>query len=263
MIYIYALIDPVTDRIRYIGKTDNPKRRFREHCKDKSRVHRSAWIKGLTSKGLEPIMEILETLPDDADWQYAERGWISFTKRIGCDLTNKTDGGEGVVNMSPESREKMRSTWIGRKHKPESIEKMISTKKGMYDQIFTQEYREKMSKAMKGRVFSDATKQKMSESAKKNFQNPEARAKIASYRRKLTDDQVFEILDLLQTRVKQTEIAKQFNVSPDTIAGIKYGRYYAHVGVLVKRVYDPYENKRVLIYPKQEMFIPDWLRSSK
>lgn len=261
MIYIYALVDPRDNRVRYIGKSVNPQKRYKQHCEHKSRLHRSVWIQGILKDGLKPILKILEELPDDANWQQSERDWIAYGKSIGWDLTNRTDGGDGVVNMPPESRARMLKTWVGRKHKPESIAKISQTRRGMYNEIFTQEYKEKMSIAMKGRVISDETKEKMSVAAKKSFEDPVLRSRIAAYRRKLTDSQVFEILDLIKAGYKQVTIAKQFNVSPDTICGIKQGRYYAHIGKLIMRIYDFYQNQYVLYSPSQKMVIPDWLQS--
>ena len=46
---------------------------------------------------------------------------------------------------------------------------------------------------------------------------------------KLKDYQVFEILELLNTKIKQTEIAKIYNVSKYCISLIKNNKSYKHI----------------------------------
>src|ERR1700675_4430931 len=124
MIYIYVLIDPFTNEKRYIGKTIRLRDRLLNQCNEKSDTYRCHWIQSVIAKGLRPIQEILEEMPDGTDWQERERYWIAEARRQGWPLTNCTDGGDGVLNISGESADRMKRTWIGRKHKPESIEKM-------------------------------------------------------------------------------------------------------------------------------------------
>lgn len=40
--YIYALVCPITDEIRYIGKTNSIKNRFNAHLNDKSKSHKAS-----------------------------------------------------------------------------------------------------------------------------------------------------------------------------------------------------------------------------
>lgn len=61
---IYSLIDPRTGVVRYIGKTDNTKRRLRVHLAEAKHSnghnHRLNWIRSLLSENLVPILIILE-----------------------------------------------------------------------------------------------------------------------------------------------------------------------------------------------------------
>jgi hypothetical protein len=94
--YIYGLKDPITNEIRYVGKADNPKKRYSEHLKDKtSNSHKSRWIEGLQKIGERPILVIIEEVNQN-NWKEKEIEWISYGKR-NWKLTNITDGGEGVV----------------------------------------------------------------------------------------------------------------------------------------------------------------------
>jgi len=94
-IYFYALKDPETLAIRYIGQTVNPGNRLNNHiyeAKKHNRTHKERWIIQLLRKNLRPIMEILDE--DDFTSMEAnqyETEMIAFYKELGCDLTNSED----------------------------------------------------------------------------------------------------------------------------------------------------------------------------
>lgn len=94
--YIYILQEPDTLLVRYVGKTNNPKRRFNHHMSNKSKnnSHVNNWIKSLKEKELKPIMSIIDETYDD--WQNLEMYWIEQFKAWGFNLTNCTNGGEGA-----------------------------------------------------------------------------------------------------------------------------------------------------------------------
>jgi hypothetical protein len=108
--YIYALCDPITFEVRYVGKANNPYKRFyghRGHLMDKKQNHKVYWIALLRRKGLKPIMQILEQCDKNA-WQERERSWISFYKNV-CknDLTNGTEGGDGATGPRKLYKQKL------------------------------------------------------------------------------------------------------------------------------------------------------------
>lgn len=94
--FIYALNCPETGECRYVGKANNPRERFTRHLSEakKKNYHVSNWIKSLTVRGLQPLLEILDEVPNDA-WKSWERAWIKISREIGMSLTNGTDGGTG------------------------------------------------------------------------------------------------------------------------------------------------------------------------
>jgi predicted GIY-YIG superfamily endonuclease len=98
--YIYALICPLSNQIRYIGKTNSVRVRYNAHLNDKSKSHKSSWIKHLKTKELKPKCIILEEVKDDAS--FWEQHWISLCKSWNYDLVNHTLGGEngciGIYN---------------------------------------------------------------------------------------------------------------------------------------------------------------------
>lgn len=123
MITIYGLKDPRTDRLRYVGKATDVKKRVQNHCcpsRLNGATHRQRWLRNLIEAGLKPEVLILETVSEE-DWQEAERRWIAHYREVGDDLVNFLDGGEGGATFgrlgkswSDETREKYRQTRLGR-----------------------------------------------------------------------------------------------------------------------------------------------------
>lgn len=98
MIYIYSLIDPRTDEVRYIGKTNDLKGRLHEHAlKRDSATHKAHWVNQLRAAGLRPCMEVLEETTE-AHWEERERYWIAYGKAQGWRLTNIREGGNPTKN---------------------------------------------------------------------------------------------------------------------------------------------------------------------
>ncbi len=129
-VYIYALVDPETGARRYVGKSIRPAERLNNHMNERSNCHRSHWLQSLKRRGLRPRLELLEAVAEGASWQDAERRWIAHGRASGWPLTNNTDGGDGVPGLPSETRARMRSVWLGRKHAPETIAKYRATRRG-------------------------------------------------------------------------------------------------------------------------------------
>ena len=98
MNYIYTISDPETNIIKYVGKTNNIKRRYKRHLCRFSLLNentlKSKWILSLIDKGIEPIFEILDS-GDDLIINDLESYWISQLKSWGFTLLNMTNGGDG------------------------------------------------------------------------------------------------------------------------------------------------------------------------
>ena len=97
LIRIYCLIDPRTQEVRYIGKTDKEiQTRLSQHiskAKNRPTTHRDKWISNLLSINLIPEISVVEyCLPEL--WKSREVYWIALYRKS-ADLTNHSDGGEG------------------------------------------------------------------------------------------------------------------------------------------------------------------------
>lgn len=129
--FIYCLREPDTGSIRYVGKSDNPKKRLSSHlseARDKN-CHRKVWLHSLKSRGLRPVLEIVDEVPVE-HWQQLEVAYIEFFKACGFDLTNNAAGGGGVCDPSPEVRERQRMCRLGKKLSTETRAKMSAAHKG-------------------------------------------------------------------------------------------------------------------------------------
>jgi hypothetical protein len=90
--YIYALKDPDTNEIRYIGQSVNPTRRFVEHLNDKSCTYKVNWILKLKKLELTPTIEVLQCCSINNITEQ-ENFWISFYSENGK-LTNSANGND-------------------------------------------------------------------------------------------------------------------------------------------------------------------------
>lgn len=96
-VYIYGLVDPESDVIRYVGKTTDLYKRYYYHLqelldKKKENYHSKNWIRNIMQKGIAPKIKILE-ICNTNNWQEREIFWINFYEDN--KLTNMTKGGDG------------------------------------------------------------------------------------------------------------------------------------------------------------------------
>ena len=117
-VYIFCLKNPITNEIKYIGKTTNLKRRLSQHIQDAKlkKVKRKVinWINSLLNKKLKPKIEIVEICTKQ-NWQDREIYWIKYY-RDKYDLCNHHDGGLGCLGRKLADLEKERIKEIGYKN---------------------------------------------------------------------------------------------------------------------------------------------------
>lgn len=90
MRYIYALVDPRDNTIRYVGQTDDTKRRYSEHTNRIEATAKGAWIQELRSLDLRPSVVVLDTCDDQRQSNYLESWWMILGRRQGWQLVNGT-----------------------------------------------------------------------------------------------------------------------------------------------------------------------------
>lgn len=113
--FIYALCEPGTRTVRYIGKANRPERRFVEHLRAsvKKKTHLGHWLSGVSNRGEKPVLVVLREVPFER-WAEAEERYIRIARGCGMKLVNATDGGDGLANPTPETRAKMSAAHKGR-----------------------------------------------------------------------------------------------------------------------------------------------------
>lgn len=83
MFYVYALIDPLSGRIHYVGMTgQHPQRRLSQHMKNKGKdkgvAAKSDWIEHLRGIGEVPNVAILASAQNKEEALEMEAHWISM-----------------------------------------------------------------------------------------------------------------------------------------------------------------------------------------
>lgn len=110
-VYIYTLTDPVTNEIRYVGKTNDIRTRFSCHLgRNNPKSHKASWIASLKARNLIPIIEIIDIVPID-NWKFWEKYWISQLISWGFNLTNHTEGGDGATFSNIGSFKSKHTPW--------------------------------------------------------------------------------------------------------------------------------------------------------
>jgi len=202
MTKIYYLSDPRDpNNIRYIGKTIRElNHRLSIHIAEISLVnktHKNNWIKFLLNEGIIPTISLIEEI-NDSYGSEREIYWIRYYKELGFDLTNSTDGGEGMLNPSEETRKKLSKASTGKnnpnygKKRTKEINDKINavrvmkhsdeTKKILGEKskghTLSEEVRKVISEKNKGKKLSEETKLKISESLKGHSLSEETKEKL-------------------------------------------------------------------------------------
>jgi hypothetical protein len=106
---VYALTDPRTGEVRYIGMTVRTlKARLRDHLRDLRREdHRTRWIRSLIADGVRPEIKELEVVRV-GEREAAEQRWVSFYRVQGARLVNSTKGGAGTLGYKRSAEDRQR-----------------------------------------------------------------------------------------------------------------------------------------------------------
>ena len=164
MVSIYGLIDPRDNQCRYVGKTNNFKRRGREHVLPanlRAHTHKNKWLKSLIKNDVLPDMFVLEETCE-SDWEVAEEFWIGYLRMIGSNLTNGSSGGEGG-EIGADGRHKQAAALRGRSRQ------------------FSEEHRANIAIANRVKARDPSCREKMSVAAKLRCQREPGRMQSIAY----------------------------------------------------------------------------------
>lgn len=171
-VFIYGLCDPDTGELRYIGKSNNPKKRLSNHLTSRFKSHRTSWIQSLLTKGRRPKLEILLEVPE-VEWEFWEKDLIKTFREGGADLVNTSSGGDSFGDLPPESLERQRKARWGRRQSEETREKIRQGHLGKKGPPKSAETRRRISVANKGRKLTPEHKEKLrlSKTGQRNEKN--------------------------------------------------------------------------------------------
>lgn len=163
-IYIYGLVDSIKNELKYIGKSVNPKNRYRKHLQEskKKLTYKDRWLNKLLENNQKPELLIIDVVNEN-NWVFWEKHYISYFKSIGCILTNISEGGDNPPNQigkkrSKEIIEKIRNKNIGKKRSDDIKKKMSLSKKGKPIPHLNNEknrshlHKKNLSLSLKGRI---------------------------------------------------------------------------------------------------------------
>jgi hypothetical protein len=188
---VYALCEPDTEEVRYIGCTNNIRLRFGEHSRIRGKGYCQNWLRKLARSDKSPLFRVFCCVQTPEEARRVEVALIASFKSRGARLTNMTDGGEGTVGYvkSEETKRKMSLLLKGR---PKS-----------------QETKDKLSALAKDRLSSPSERDKYSRASKAYYQkNPQARARLQEQSTKIWQDEE------LRSR-KSEETKKRFAENPE------------------------------------------------
>lgn len=187
--HVYALVDPRTSGVRYIGFSYNVTKRFHEHINDNKRdknPHKQRWIAHLLLEGFLPICWILET-GIGSHWEEAEQFWIKHYRQLGAPLTNLTAGGDALYGyqLTAQARANMSKAKKGKPLSPKALAAVRlfhAAQKGIKR---LPDVGQKVSAKRKGHLVSEATRAKIRQSLKASAytHSAETRARIAEAQR--------------------------------------------------------------------------------
>lgn len=186
--FIYALCEPDTRKVRYIGKANNPLKRLGLHLSVSAKLdtHLGHWLSKLRESGTKPILSVLREVPEEI-WQEEEIGYIRQARELGMNLVNGNGGGIGGHAPTPATREKKRIASLGERNGMFGRPSPLRGSKKTSEQRLAQSQRQTGGKhpnrrvavprfgrpsTMKGRKQSKVTVARMKDAAKSRIRGP-------------------------------------------------------------------------------------------
>jgi hypothetical protein len=182
MRYIYTLLDPDTMEIRYVGQTNEPKRRLNDHISSSINensesydTYKARWIRKIIKKNSLPIMNIIESCSSLEESNEIEKTYIEKLTNEGHRLTNSymTD----VTEFSSYTREKMSNAKKGKK-----LEEIVGEERAIELKEF---HSERMKSNNPNKSNDKLVREKISNTLKEYFEDKENHW---AYGLKMTDE---------------------------------------------------------------------------
>lgn len=223
MRYIYVLLDEF-GKVRYVGKTNNINRRYKEHLTNKDNTYKSKWVQSMILNDFVPEIKIIGEYTKDTIniW---EMFWINHYSKIGCKLTNLTLGGDGGVVI--DSVKKQISNTLKEKYITGELVPVFSGKK------LSESHINNLQKSHLGQVVTDETRIKLSEFQKNRKHTKEQHENIIKSRCK----NLYEITNpdgIIYYTNNYNQFSKQYNLSVGLMSQVLNGTRKHHKNWTIK-----------------------------
>jgi len=226
---IYKITNLMNGKV-YIGKTSNIEKRWKRHisvAKNKERKAYQYLHKSINKYGVYNFnIEVLENCLTEIEAFEKEKKWIEkFNSNDYNFGMNLTDGGEGTsgVKWSEESRDKIRGENnhnYGKKISDDIKSKISKSVSGENNGFYGKTHSEEVVNFLKNREISEELKKVISCKCRGSNQSSA----------KLTEKDVLDIRDKWNSgKYSQTELAKLYNVKPNTINQIVNRKRWTHI----------------------------------
>lgn len=207
---IYALADPRTGEVRYVGKAVDPVRRLQQHLTrfqlTTYRSQKNSWLLSLLDAGVTPTLHVLE-LVDHQDANAAEIRWIAKAIEMGGRLTNGTAGGDGGAITDPDAKARIRAAHLGSKASDDTKKKMsVAAQRRCADEA----ERERLRSISNGKP-----------PVHHGEKNPQA---------KLSDEQVRHLRVLAAAGEDLQSLAAEFGITPASVTQLVTGKFRVAAG---------------------------------
>jgi hypothetical protein len=223
IIYIYELIDPISNETKYIGQSVKPKNRYNRHISDANKNNKNCkqWIKNLLDNNQKPLLNIIDSCTEENADTF-EIMYISLYKSWGCELLNIELGGQKKRVISEATRRKISETLKGQKQSQETKDKRRATLKETWKSPELRELKRKQSIELnrlgligtKGRIsskkgikLSDDIKLKVKNGLIEHYKNNRSGKYV-----KIDDDIVKNLLLDFDNKMKQKDIATKYSL---------------------------------------------------
>ena len=241
--YVYHLINPLTDRVFYIGKGTGT--RCKQHLSDKKEYchnkRLNGYIRNLIEEGHTPVIKkVLENVTEEAAYEYEAQQILEFG-RVGLD-----EGGvllNILIDGRPPRNQGEDHPWYGKKHTEETKKKISETKKRNRELGITkvrkgfkhsEESKEKNRQAHLGKKRTpeaiEATRQSRLGKQQSDFQKQKARE--ANQKKWLVITPEGEELEIINLR----KFAIENGLDQGNLVHVANGRQKQHKGYKVKRL---------------------------
>lgn len=240
---VYAIVNPKTEELCYIGETLDFQTRKVNHLLLLRDGKHTNWklqrlYKHLFQEGYTDFIWWLLAEVDEEHLNDSEISWTTV-RSLGFDLCNISNGGDGRTGPRPPHSAETKAK-IGAAHKGRALSE--AHKEHLRGKKHTQAWKDAQSIRMQGNTFmagkpSPRRGKTISEEHRLGLieakQRPGAVARgEASGMAKLTENDVREIRRSCARGERHCDIAKRFSVTPENIRCIEIGKTWKHVSVM-------------------------------